>query len=275
MSEKVNVISPAGNTLFQSIKELGQNTDLLRALAGRDLRLRYAQTYLGLGWGILQPILGLAAVFVLFFRLAGIDSGDTPYLAFALSGLVIWNYFYYLVTQSAAGLVNMQAMIRKIYFPRLSIPFSKALVGCVDLLIGFVLLLIILLYYQMSLSGVWMLIPVALLTGMAALGAGLIISAVSLRYRDLQQIIPFLLQLLFFLTPVAYPASLLEKILSTDLLWLSYLNPMTGILELWRWALFANPLSPSVWISVVMVFILFLLGIILFGRAERKMTDLI
>lgn len=275
MSEKVHVIGPAGNTLYQSIKELRQNLGVLRALASRDLRVRYAQTFLGLGWGVLQPILGLVAVFVLFFRLAGIDSGETPYLAFALSGLVIWNYFYYLVTQSAAGLVNMQAMIRKIYFPRLSIPFSKALVGLVDLGIGVVLLLAIFIYYQLSFSGLWMLIPTVLFTTMAALGIGLLVSAVSLRYRDLQQIIPFLLQMLFFLTPIAYPAALLAKLLPSSLMWITYLNPLTGILEMWRWALFEDVMSADIWISMTSVLVLFTIGIVVFGKAERKMADLI
>jgi lipopolysaccharide transport system permease protein len=228
LKEKITLISPAGNSLTQSIKELIQNPGVLRALAMRDIRVRYAQTFLGIGWGLLQPLLGLAAVFVLFFRLAGIDSGGTPYLVFALSGLVLWNFFYYLVTQSSSGLVHMQAMIRKIYFPRLSIPFSKVLVGMVDLLIGTFLLMAFMRYYNLSLTGIWMIMPAAVITILAALGIGLIVSAISLRFRDLQQVIPFLLQILFFLTPVAYPSSLIEKLLPANILWISYLNPLSG-----------------------------------------------
>ena len=244
-------------------------------MATRDLKVRYAQTYLGILWGLFQPILGLAAVFVLFFKLAGINSGTTPYLVFALSGLVIWNYFYYLVTQSASGLVNMQAMIRKIYFPRLSIPFSKAIVGFVDLIIGLLLLVICMLYFNQNLLGLWMLLPVAILTGLAGLGFGLAVSAISLRYRDLQQILPFLLQILFFLSPVAYPVGLLQKLIPEKLMWLAYLNPVSGILEIWRWALFDMEISPYVNISLLICVILFMLGLGLFNRAEQKMADLI
>jgi lipopolysaccharide transport system permease protein len=275
LKEKITLISPAGNSLTQSIKELIQNPGVLRALAMRDIRVRYAQTFLGIGWGLLQPLLGLAAVFVLFFRLAGIDSGGTPYLVFALSGLVLWNFFYYLVTQSSSGLVHMQAMIRKIYFPRLSIPFSKVLVGMVDLLIGTFLLMAFMLYYNLSLTGIWMIIPAAVITILAALGIGLIVSAISLRFRDLQQVIPFLLQILFFLTPVAYPSSLIEKLLPANILWISYLNPLTGVLELWRGGLFGDPVTTSSWTSVLSALLLFLLGLVLFGRTERKMADLI
>jgi lipopolysaccharide transport system permease protein len=275
LKEKITLISPAGNSLTQSIKELIQNPGVLRALAMRDIRVRYAQTFLGIGWGLLQPLLGLAAVFVLFFRLAGIDSGGTPYLVFALSGLVLWNFFYYLVTQSSSGLVHMQAMIRKIYFPRLSIPFSKVLVGMVDLLIGTFLLMAFMRYYNLSLTGIWMIMPAAVITILAALGIGLIVSAISLRFRDLQQVIPFLLQILFFLTPVAYPSSLIEKLLPANILWISYLNPLTGVLELWRGGLFGDPVTTSSWTSVLSALLLFLLGLVLFGRTERKMADLI
>lgn len=275
MREKITIISPAGNTLIHSVKELLQNPGVLRALAMRDIRVRYAQTLLGFGWSLLQPLLGLAAVFVLFFRLAGINSGEIPYPVFALSGLVIWNFFFYLVTQSSSGLVHMQAMIRKIYFPRLSIPFSKVLVGSVDLLIGVGLLALFLVQYDLTLGGLWMLIPVVFISIFAALGTGLIVSALSLRYRDLQQVIPFLLQMLFFLTPVAYPSNLIEKILPDSQLWMSYLNPLTGALELWRYGLFGETISNGVWVSVFASLMLFVLGLLLFGKTERKMADLI
>ena len=275
MSEKTTTISPSGNSLGGSLYELWQNPGVLRALTLRDIRVRYAQTILGLGWGLVQPVLGLAAVFILFFKLAGVDSGSTPYLVFALSGLVIWNYFYYLTTQSAAGLVHMQAMIRKIYFPRLSIPVSKVMVGLIDLAIGLLLLSGVLLYYHIDFSGIWMIIPTVLLTAAAGLGVGLIISAVSLRYRDLQQILPFLLQVHFFLTPIAYPASLMDKFLTQETIWVAYLNPLTGILDLWRQSLFDSPASPYSWISALISLSLLTVGVVFFTRIERKMADLV
>lgn len=275
MKEKITVITPSGGTTLHSVRELLNNSGILRALAVRDLKIRYAQTALGVLWGILQPLLGLAAVFLLFFRLAGIQTGSTPYLAFALSGLIIWNFFYYIVTQSSSSLINMQAMIRKIYFPKLSIPLSKVIVALVDLAIGLVLLFVTLVYFHVSLSGIWLILPIAVITAIGALGTGLFISAVSLQYRDLQQIIPFLLQILFFLTPVAYPAALLDKLVPASLQYLTYLNPLTGILELWRGFLFDETLSPMIWISVLVSVIIFTAGLIAFTRTERKMADLI
>ncbi|MDZ7847546.1 MAG: ABC transporter permease [Owenweeksia sp.] len=242
---------------------------------GATFRIRYAQTYLGFTWGIVQPLLGLTAVFVLFFKIAGIGSGETPYLAFALSGIIFWNYFYYVVTQATASFVNAQAMIKKVYFPRLSLPISKVIVGLVDLLIGIILLIIALSYYNLSFTGLLITPVIWFFTAMAGLGLGLMVSGLSLRYRDLQQVLPFTLQLLFFLTPVAYPAALFSKFISENKLWLTYLNPMTGLLELLRHFLFGEAISNMVYISLLMCVLLFVLGLYLFSRVNKKMADLV
>lgn len=273
MSDKITYIHSRGRPAGQLISEVWRQPDILWAFTRRDLRIRYAQTYLGFLWSLAQPIFGLMAVFVLFFKLAGINSGPVPYPLFALSGLIFWNYFYFTVTQIASGFVHAQAMIKKVYFPRLSLPLSKLITGSIDWAVGLVLLIAALLYYQWSLTGLGWAFLALLLTAASGLGAGLIISALSLRYRDLQQILPFVLQLLFFLSPVAYPSALFEKLLPESLLWLTYLNPVTGILELLRAGLFDMPLSPWWPVSLVLTAVLLIGGLWLFGRTERKLAD--
>lgn len=258
-----------------AVSELFSNPGVLLAFTYRDLKIRYVQTFLGYLWSFLQPLLGLAAVFVLFFKMAGIGSGDVPYLAFALSGLVFWNYFNYLVTQTASSLLNVQAMIKKIYFPRLSLPFSKAFVGLVDLLVGLLILLGILIYYDLPLLPLLLFPVILFFTLLAAVGLGLLVSALSIRYRDLQQALPFALQILFFLTPVAYPTALLQSVLPSSWFWVTYLNPMTGILELFRFLLFGTPLSEILWLSLAVATGLFVAGLFVFTRVDKKIADLI
>lgn len=268
-------ITASGNSIGFALKELFQNPDVLWAFTYRDLKVRYAQTLLGYAWSFVQPVLGLAAVFVLFFKIAGINSGGIPYLAFALSGLIFWNYFTFLVTQTAASFLSVQSMIKKIYFPRLSIPFSKMLVGLVDLTVALIIFLAVLWYYDLSLSGLVIVPLIALFTALGAAGIGLLVSALSVRYRDLQQVLPFAMQILFFVTPVAYPAGLLQKSISNELIWIIYLNPMTGILEFFRLSLFGTPVNPLSYLSLAMAVLLFLMGLVVFGRVDKKIADLI
>ncbi len=241
----------------------------------RDIRVRYAQTYLGLAWSLIQPLFGLAAVFILFFKIAKVETGGIPYLSFALSGLVFWNYFNYVVTQSSSSLVNMQAMIKKIYFPRLALPFGKSIVGLIDFAVALLLLFIANLILNQPVSGLLVFPLILLLTACTALGIGTIVSAISLRYRDLQQIIPFALQLLFFVTPVAYPQALLAGLIPEKWTWVIYLNPMAGLLELFRGFVFGTAISPLVWVSVAMAMALFLTGVLFFMRTDKKMADLL
>lgn len=268
-------ITNKGQSFGEAIRELWRHPDLLWAFTYRDLKIRYAQTALGYLWSVIQPLFGVMAVFLVFFKLAGLETGKIPYLVFALSGLVFWNYFNYVLTQSAASIIHMQAMVKKIYFPRLSIPFGKSIVGAVDLLIGLLILSIVMQVYGFSLFSLGSFPVILLLTAMAALGGGMIVSALSIRYRDLQQILPFLTQILFFLTPVAYPSAMLTKALGEDWLWAAYLNPMVGILELFRHFLFHESLSPLSFISMGVSGLLFITGLWLFVSTDKKMADLI
>ncbi len=268
-------ITPRGNSLQTAWRELLRSGHLLRVLVYRDLKVRYAQTYLGFLWSLFQPLTGLAVVFVLFYKLAGLQPEGVPYLPFALSGLILWNYFSYVLAQSAAVLINMQAMIKKIYFPKLSLPLSKVLVGSIDFGVGLALFVGLMLFYKLPLSGMWVLVPALLAMLAAAAGLGMLLSAISIRYRDVQQLIPFFTQMLFFLTPVAYATSLAGSVLPANGQWLYFLNPMAGILNLLRYALFDLPLSPYFSISLWVSFSLLALGIVSYIRAEKKMADLI
>lgn len=274
-SNTKTIITAKGSTIANALVELWRSPALIRAFASRDLNVRYAQTYLGFVWSIIQPLFGLSTLFILFNKIAGIPTDNIPFLAFALSGLIFWNYFNYVLSQSAGAMVAMQAMVKKIYLPRLSIPTAKALVGLVDYAVGLILLIGVCLYYNISLSGMILLPLVLICAAMAALGVGLTISAISLRYRDIQQIIPFALQLLFFLTPVAYPTALLSSLIPTDFQWVVYLNPLAGMLEVFRGFLFNTEFAPLAWLSFVFTPILLFIGLWSFVKADKKMADIV
>ncbi len=223
----------------------------------------------------MQPIASVAALFLVFQKVVTVPTNGIPYLPFALSGLILWNYFNYVITQSASSLIFNQGMIRKIYFPRLCLPLSRALVGLVEPIVGLVLLVVLLFTTGLAGVGILFFIPALLATAIAALGIGLWASALSIRYRDLQQILPFVLQILFFLTPVAYSASLIDALVNEEWRFLIYLNPMTGIIESFRAALFGQPLNISALISYGMVLLFFLSGIAYFQKVEMKIADIV
>jgi len=205
-----------------------------------------------------------------------ISTGGIPYLPFALSGLILWNYFNFVITQSAASLINAQNMINKIYFPRLSLPLSRALVGLIEPLVGFIILIIALIWFtDASLWGLLIFPFVLLFTAMASIGIGLWASALSIRFRDLQQVLPIALQILFFLTPVAYATSLVNQLLPKAYHFLIYLNPMSGIIELFRAVLFGTTPNPMVWISIILSLILFVSGLRYFQRSEKYVADIL
>lgn len=259
-----------------SISELWRFRGLLYTFAYRDYRARYAQTLVGFGWAILQPIISLLVLFVLFQRVLQTNTQSISFFPYALSGLIFWTYFNFVVGQAASSLINAQRMLQKIYFPRPILPLSKGLVGLVEAAVA----LLIFIVFASAESGfrpsgllLWPFLLAAVMC--AAWGLGLWFSALSIRYRDLQQVVPFLLQLLFFLTPVAYAPEMLVNILSPETYWLAYLNPITGIIEIFRAAVFDLTFSSNSFISLGVAMLLLLSGWWYFNRVERKMADLI
>ena len=270
------IINARGTPWQQHWREITQRPELLRALLRRDFKVRYAQTRLGTLWALLQPLLTLGVLYVVFSEVLRVNTDPLPYPLFALSGIVVWNYFNYVVSQSASALIHAQNVIRKIYFPRVMLGLSKALVGSIDFIIGTALLLAWgLASGQVHGQGLLLIPLVWAATGLAGLGLGLGISALSIRYRDLQQILPFLLQLLFFLSPVAYGMDFFLRFVGKEQLALFYLNPVSGLIELWRSLLFGQGIPAWWWLSPLAGLLLLFLALAYFHRTEKKLADLI
>ena len=271
------VVDANKSTFSLNLKELFSYRDLFLILAYRDLRVRYAQTFLGLAWAILQPLFTLMIFTLVFGHFVKVQTGGVPYPVFALCGMVGWTYFSFVMNQSGNSIIGAQEMVKKIYFPRLVIPLSKAVVGLVDFCIAFVLLVMLILFYDVAVSINIIMLPVFVaLTILCALAAGIWLSALSIRFRDFQHITPFLVQVGLYATPIAYPGDVVIRTLPEAGVILFYLNPMAGIVEGFRWSILGYGSLHSVsFISFAMVIVLFCSGLIYFKKVERVMADLV
>jgi lipopolysaccharide transport system permease protein len=260
-----------------NLKELFSYRDVFFILAYRDLRVRYAQTFLGLTWAIVQPLLTLIIFTLVFGRFVKVNTGGIPYPVFALCGMVAWTYFSFVMNQSGNSIIGAQEMVKKIYFPRLVIPLSKAVVGLVDFCIAFFLLGILIFYYAVPVSSkIWMLPFFLLLTVFSSLAAGIWLSALSIRFRDFQHVTPFLVQIGLYATPIAYPAETVIQALPGWAVVLFYLNPMAGVVEGFRWSILGHgSLHELSYISFVMVVFLFFSGLVYFKKVEKVMADVV
>jgi lipopolysaccharide transport system permease protein len=255
------------------LKELWEYRELLLFLTWRDIAVRYKQTVLGVAWALLQPVLTMAIFSVVFGRLARIPSDGMPYPLFVYCGLVPWQLFAYALANSANSLVANERLVTKQYFPRMLLPLSAVLAGLVDFAIAFVVLLGMMVYYRvMPTSAVWTLPLFVLLVVASAVAAGLWLSAVNVRYRDVRYALPFLSQLWLFATPIAYPASLMPEAWRP----LYGLNPMAGVVEGFRWALLggSGP-GPLLAVSVAVVLLGLAMSLAYFLRVERTFADVI
>jgi homopolymeric O-antigen transport system permease protein len=272
------IIVDAEKTKFSlNLRELFEYKDLFLILAYRDLRVRYAQTFLGLVWAVLQPVATLLIFTVVFGRAVKVDTGSTPYPVFAICGMAAWSYFAFVLNQSGNSIIGAQEMVKKIYFPRLVIPMSKALVGFVDFSIAIVLIVILMLHFSVTPSRHLIYLPVFfLLTVVSALAAGVWLSALTIRYRDFQHVVPFLVQFGLYATPIAYPS---DVIISNLPFWgvvLYYLNPMAGVVEGFRWSIIGGPAPDNLaYLSFSIVLILFISGLLYFKKVERVMADIV
>lgn len=260
-----------------NLKELYQYKDLFLILAYRDIRVRYAQTFLGLLWAVLQPLATLIIFTVVFGKVAKVDTGGIPYPLFAVCGMAAWSYFSFVLNQSGNSIIGAQEMVKKIYFPRLVIPLSKAVVGFVDFIIAFIFIIILLLYYGIVPSINLIYLPLFIfLTIVSALAVGIWLSALTIRYRDFQHIVPFLVQFGLYATPVGYQA---EDVVANLPAWgtfLFYANPMAGIVEGFRWSILGGtPPGLYAYVSFSVVLILFISGIYYFKRVEKVMADIV
>ncbi len=266
------IITPESSRKL-NLKELFHYKDLFFILAYRDLRVRYAQTVLGLAWAIVQPVATLLIFTLIFGRAIKVDTGSIPYPVFALAGMSAWTYFSFVMGQSGSSIIVAGDMIKKIYFPRLIIPLSTSIVALVDFGIALVMLLGLMIYYQIAFSATIIFLPLFfLLNVMAALGTGIWLSALTIRYRDFKHVVPFLIQFGLYATPIAYPVSMVPE----QYQMLYHLNPMAAITEGYRYAFFGlEPLHPMAYISIAVIVVIFVSGIWYFKRMERTMADLV
>ena len=255
-------------------RELWDYRELLYFLTWRDVKVRYKQTALGAAWAIIQPLF-MMLVFSLFFgRLAKIPSDGIPYPIFTFCALLPWQLFAHALTESSNSLVANERLITKVYFPRLVVPIAAVLGGLVDFAVAFAILLVMMLYYGIVPSWAIVTLPgFILLAVMTALGVGLWLSALNVKYRDVRYTINFLIQFWLFATPVAYPSSLVPEKWRA----LYGLNPMAGVVEGFRWALLGKTEAPGamLWVSVAVVILILVGGLYYFRRMEQQFADVV
>jgi len=267
------VIQPKRGWAGFDLGEIWRYRELVYFLAWRDIKLRYKQTVLGAAWAILQPVLAMV-VFTLFFgKLAQMPSDGVPYAIFSYCALVPWTYFANALSSAGNSLVGNANLISKVYFPRLIVPGASVLAGTLDFGIAFSTLLGMMLYYGIAPSWGILLVPVLfLLTMGTALGVGTWLSALNVKYRDVRYVIPFMIQLWMFATPIVYPLSLVPERYRL----LVALNPMAGIIEGYRAALLGRPFQwDSLAEAVVLCFALLLTGAFYFRSVEKTFADVI
>lgn len=276
MSQIDTIIKPK-KRLVIDWKELRAYRELFFYFAWRDVKVRYKQTAIGASWAIFQPFITMV-VFTLFFnRVAGIETGSAavPYAIFSFIGLLFWNYFANALNRSANSLVDNQAVVTKVYFPRLIPPISSTIVSLIDFCFALIVYIGLMIYYQIppTVLGLLLFLPAVALTFVAATGPGLFLAALNVKYRDVKQILPFLIQTGLFLTPVIYPVTSVPQ----QYQWLLYINPMTGVVNAMRSSLLGlgSINWPLTGLSVLSAILLFVFGLYYFKTKEREFADII
>lgn len=257
--------------------ELLHYRELFFYFAWRDVKVRYKQTAIGASWAIFQPFITMV-VFTLFFnKVAGIETGSdaVPYAIFSFLGLLFWNYFSNALTRSANSLVDNQAVVTKVYFPRLIPPISSTIVSLIDFCFALIVYVGLMFYFSIppTALGLLLFLPAVAVTFIAATGPGLFLAALNVKYRDVKQILPFLIQTGLFLTPVIYPVTAVPE----QYQWLLYLNPMTGVINAMRSSLLGLGTIdwPLTILSVTTAVIMLWVGLLFFKSKEREFADII
>jgi lipopolysaccharide transport system permease protein len=267
-------IEPSRGWVSLRVRELVEYRELLYFLVWRDVKVRYKQTALGASWAVIQPFFTMVVFSVFFGKLASVPSDGVPYPIFSFAALVPWTFFATGLANGSNSLVGSANLIKKVYFPRLTIPIATVLAGVVDFAIAFAMLLVMMLWYGVvpTVAALWLplLVILALVT---SLGAGLWLSALNVQYRDVKYVVPFLTQFWMFATPVAYPSSLLSEPWRT----LYGINPMVGVVEGFRWALLGTATRPGpiLFVSSAAALVLFVSGAFYFRRMERTFADVV
>ena len=271
--EPLVVIQPSSKWNLLNLKEIWAYRELLFFLTWRDVKVRYKQTVLGAAWAILQPLFMMIIFTIFFGKLGGVDSGGVPYPVFALAGLVPWTFFSNTITASGNSLVGSAHLITKVYFPRLIVPAAAMMAGLVDFVLAFLLLVVLMIYYRVPVTSQLVFLPVlVLLTALFGLGVGTWMSALNVKYRDVRFALPFAIQLWLFVSSVIVPSSALPA----KWRWVLMFNPMSGIIEGYRAALFGHPFDwPALGVATVLTIGMLFYSVYSFGKAERSFADII
>lgn len=269
------VITSKNHWFRINFQELSQYKDLFYFLTWRDIKVRYKQTVVGVAWAVFQPLITMIIFSLFFGNFAKIPSDNIPYPIFVYIGLLYWTLFSQSLTTASNSLVGNEQIIKKIYFPKILLPASAIFVSVIDFLVAAVLLIGMMLYYHFTptvLGLLWLLVFMVV-TYIASFGLGLLLAAVKVKFRDVQYVLPFFIQLLLFLTPVIYPTSLL----SSQNQWFIFLNPMSGIIENARQTLLnlgeVNWQSLGIALGVSVIFLI--VGLVYFRKTERYFADII
>ncbi|HXH20200.1 MAG TPA: ABC transporter permease [Chitinophagales bacterium] len=267
------VLTSRGESLKEYTSKVYQYRSLAFTLARKDLKVQYAQTFLGVLWSVIQPLTSLLVWILFFDKLIKVDTGDIPYPLFAFSGMMGWYYFTNIFNHAGTSLVNSQDLIRKIYFPRIILPLSKVMVGFVEFFISLTLLFIMMLVMGKFPSWHILFLPVFILLNIiSGLAFGLWLSALTIRYRDFQHIIPFFVYIGIWLTPVFYPSTLIPSEYSFYI----YINPVAAVIAGYRWSLLGGePFSPYYLISFIPMLFILLTGFVYFRKSEYTIADYI
>lgn len=271
----ITMIKPARGWSLINLRDLWLFRELIFFMTWRDLKVRYKQTFLGVFWAVLKPFLTMVVFTIFFGNLAKIQTEGYPYPLFNYTALLPWELFAVALTVASHTLVQNRQMITKVYFPRIILPLSAVIAGLVDFAIAFVILILMLFYYGYPLRIELLSLPLFILLAMiTTLGVGLWLSALNVLYRDFGYITPFLTQFLMFITPIAYPASLVPE--KWRLLYA--LNPMTGVVEGFRWAVLGSTQSAPftlLAISTPVAILVLVSGLMYFRRMERLFADMV
>jgi len=270
----------AGRTEKHYWYDLWRYRELFIILAWRDVALRYKQTIVGAAWGLIQPLLTMIIMTIVFGKVAGLHSdGSAPYAILVFAGMLPWQAFANALSSSSQSVVGNANLISKIYFPRLIVPASSLIVGCVDFVISFLMLGLMMAWFRFLPSWRMLTIPgFMFLAFLTSLGPGLIVAALNVKFRDFRFVVPFIVQLGLYISPVGFSSTLIREKFGDSALMLYSLNPMVGVIDGFRWAILGNKSNiylPGFCISVLLTVVLLVAGIWYFRKTERMFADII
>ncbi len=273
MSSEI-VIQPTQGLSILRFREIWEYRELFYFLVWRDIKIRYKQTFLGATWALIRPLMGMIVFTLLFNKLIGFSVEGVPYLLFTFCGVVAWNFFSEGVTGASQSLLANANLISKVFFPRVIIPAAAILSGLVDFAIAFVLAIVLMIYFQYAPTLTILFLPFfVFLTILTSLGIGFLFSSISVQYRDIAHALPYIVQVMFWITPVGYAANKIPE--SYQVLY--WLNPIVCVIEGFRWSMLHSGYLPLhlAALSFCVALTLFIIGLMNFLRMERKFADVI